>query len=469
MIVKRIPRIVYIATAIITLLAVNTNFFEEILAASLLLIFIFYLFWQENTPPVLLFGSIFQWISITIGYIYMLFSDVAHQDLLRRPFFAIDNINRAYWLSILGLFLFVIGLKSAISNLRLRQVTKQTIEQYDTIRVIIFYVFYNASSDFLFRELRFTIPGLAEPLHVLSFFKWSLFFMMIYLSSVRNEHRLLVFLVVFSEVVIGFSGFFSEFKEVLILYPIVYLSFNKLKIKQLIVLSLLVFFVVNIGIVWSYVKVEQRMFLSGGSRAQVVKVSKIDALKNLYQLTSEFNAQKYKLGLNAMVQRLYYIEYFSATIRNIPAKRDFMNGEILQEALKHVLMPRIFFPNKKYIDDSKQTTRLTGIHLANQNQGTSISAGYMAESYADFGSFYMFIEIFLIGFAIGYTYKTLINRSLNSFWSMAIVFPMFFLTNINGVNLIKIVGRIIMFFIVFLLINKFILPLLNQILLKSRK
>ncbi len=450
-----------------TVFSITTNFFEEILAASVMFILIFHLFWRERTPPVLLFGSLFQWLSITIGYLYILISKVEHNALLRHPEYSLERINTAYWLSILGLFFFVIGLKTAVGNYQFRAIKKQTIERYDTFRIIVFYVVYSIVSDFLFHQLRFTIPGLSEPIHVLGFFKWSLFFMMIYLSFAQNEYKLLVWIIMFGEIIIGFSGFFSTFKEVIILFPIVYLSFNKFTMKEFATLSLIIILAVNIGIVWTYVKVEQRMFLSGGDRAQVVKVSKIDALKNLYKLTSQFNAQKYEMGLNAMVQRLYSIEYFSATIKNIPQHKPFFDGEILEAAIKHVLMPRMFFPNKKHIDDSKQTTRLTGINLATAKQGTSISVGYMAESYADFGLFYMFFEIFLLGFTIGYIYKILSLTALNTLWSFAIVFPLFFLTNINGINLIKIVGRVIMFFIVFLLINKFILPLLHKLLLKN--
>ncbi len=459
-----INKIVYFALTILILLSFRTNFFEEILAAAILFAIIFHLFWAEKTSLVLLFGLLFQWLSISIGYIYILFSGEEHKNLLRRPYFALENINTAYWLSILGLLVFTIGLKLALYNSRPLKITKDLIAKYNVLKVIVVYIIFSIGSDILFHSIRFTVPGLSEPVSILGYFKWSLFFIMIYLSFVRNEYKIIVYIIMLIEILIGFSGFFSEFKNIFILFPIAYLSFNSLKIKQSILLTLLVFIIFNIGVAWTYVKVEQRNYLSGGSKSQVVKVSKIDALKNLYKLTGKLNKEKYYIGLTAMVQRLYSIEYFSATIKNIPEKKAFFKGEILQDAINHLLMPRILFPDKKIVDDSKQTSKLTGIYLESANKGVSISVGYMAESYADFGAFFMFVEIFIIGFVIGYIYKLLINGALNSFWSMAITFPMFFLVNINGINLIKVTGRLFMFLIVFFLINKFIISLLDQIL-----
>jgi len=360
----------------------------------------------------------------------------------------------------LGLFFFSLGIKLALINFKFEKINKTLVEKYSTVRVILFYIFFSIGSDLLFKEIRFTYPGLSEPMHILTFFKWSLFFIMIYISFVKNEYKLVVLLVVGIEIIIGFTGFFSTFKDVFFIFPIVYLSFNKLKQKQTFVITLLIIVVFNIGVVWTYVKGEYRMFLSGGERIQAVTVSKEEALEELYSLASQFSWAKYEIGLTAMIQRIYYIEYFSATIRNNP---DF-NGQIWTNAIKHVLMPRFFFPDKAVIDDSKQTYLLTGIDVAGVKQGTSISVGYMAESYADFGIFFMFFIIFILAFTIGLIYKTISKYSYNSLWSMAVIFPMFFIININGINAIKVTGKLFMFFIVFFLINKFLLQYIDEIL-----
>lgn len=432
----------------------------------LLLLIIFKLFWQEKTPHVILAALIFQWLTISIGYIYMMFSGIEHEKLLRRPFYAIDNINSAYWLSIIGLLVFSIGLKLSINKLNFKQPKQKLIQQYNTTKIIIFYIIFSIASDIIFKTIRYSIPGLAQPANILTYFKWSIFFFMIYISFSKKEQKNIVIIIISIEIIIGFSGFFSTFKDIFFMFPIAYLAFNKLKLKQNIIITIIAIIAFNIGIVWTYVKTEQRLFLSGGQRTQNVTVSKTDALKNLYSLTSKFNTTKYNIGLTGLIQRIYYIEYFSATIKNIPKNKPYFNGEIWKNAIEHILKPRILFPNKKTIDDSEQTKKLTGINLSGAKHGTSISIGYMAESYADFGPYYMFIAIFILGFTTGIIYKTLYKTAINQLWRMAIIFPMFFIININGINTIKITGQLFMFLIIFYPLNKFITPTINKIISK---
>lgn len=465
--INKPPKNIAFFSILIIVLSFTTEFYFEISAAMFLFLFLFILFWKEKTPPVILAALLLQWLAISIGYLYLSISSLEHKDLLRRPFYSLENINTAYWLSMIGLFIFSVGLKTPLFNYQFKMPDNKLIQKYDTFKVILFYIAFSIGSDMLFNGIRFIVPGLSEPVKMLGYFKWSLFFIMLYLSFTRNEHKTLVFIIMAVEIIVGFTGIFSTFKDIFYLFPIVYLSFNKLRIKQTAILIILAVIIFNIGVVWSYVKVEQRIYLSGGARAQIVTVSKLDALKHLYKLTSQFSWQKYDMGLTALIQRLYYIEYFSATIRYIPKYKAHFDGEIWKKAIKHVLMPRILFPNKEGIDDSKQTTNLTGIQLAGAKQGTSISVGYMAESYADFGTYYMFAAIFVLGFVIGLVYKLISNTAINSLWSVAMVFPMFYIININGMNAIKVTGKIFMFLIIFYLLDKFVLIFIDRIILNN--
>src|SRR5205814_3724135 len=81
------------------------------------------------------------------------------------------------------------------------------------------------------------------------------------------------------------------------------------------------------------------------------------------------------------------------------------NGRLWFDAVKHVFTPRAFFPGKGIIDDSARTTYYTGVLVAGLEQGTSISIGYMGESYIDFGPIGMFVPIFFLGLLYGYIYR----------------------------------------------------------------
>jgi len=383
--------------------------------------------------------------------------------LLWRPFYSLEYINQTYWLSIIGLLAFALGIKFAIINVRVKQISNSLLNNYDTFKIIIFYLVFSVLFVPISSFIRYTIPGLFQAFTLLNFFKWSLFFLMIYVSFKKDKHKKIVFIIIFIEFILGFSGIFSEFKDFLLLFPIVYLSFNKIQSrKQIVILTLLAIILINIGALWSYVKGEYRMYLSGGERAQVVVVDKKAALNKLWELTTKVNTETYKMGFEALIKRIYFLEYFSATVNYSKKYDKYLDGETWGNAIKHILMPRILFPNKKAIDDSKQTMKLTGIHLADSSQGTSISVGYMAESFADFGDFFMHFAIFFLGFILGNIYKLLTTKAINSLWAFAMVFPMYFLININGKNLIKIFGDTFYFLIVFFFLTKFIVPIIDS-------
>jgi len=461
---KNIPNPLYIIASFFLMSSIISGIYVlEIFTSFLLLIILFGLFYRINEAPVIVFALSFQWLSISISHLYLLFVDSSQEELLWRPFYSLEYINQTYWLSIIGLLAFALGIKFAIINVKVKQISTSLLNKYDTFKIIILYIAFTILFVPISNLIRFVVPGLFQAFTILNFFKWTLFFLMIYISFKKNEHKKIVLTIIFIEIILGFSGIFSEFKDYLLLFPIVYLSFNKIQSrKQIIILTTLAIVLINIGAIWSYVKGEYRMFLSGGKRAQIVIVDKKEALNKLWELTTKVNAETYKMGFEALIKRIFFLEYFSATVSYTTKHDKYLNGETWENAIKHVLMPRILFPNKKAIDDSKQTMKLTGIYLADASQGTSISVGYMAESFADFGGFFMHFAIFFLGFFLGSIYKFLTTKAINGFWAFAMVFPMFFLININGKNLIKIFGDTFYFIIIFFFLTKFIVPIIDK-------
>ena len=464
----KIPPAIYYISFSFSFFSLFSSYFFEITASFFMLILIFRLFWKENTPPIIITGLFFQWLSVSVGYIYIAFSKFEMTDLLWRPDYSLEQINTAFWLSLTGLLFFALGIRVGIRNIYPINISDSVIQKYSINKVIIFYLLFSFFSDALFKSIRFSVPGLAQPLNALLYLKWTLLFLLIYISVSKKERVVLVSIILFVEVIIGFTGYFSVFKDILIIVFIIWLTFNKVeKTKQIVFILLFSVFLFSIGALWSYVKVDYRTFLSGGERTQSVTVSKEDALKELMRLSSQVNFEKYQVGIKNLVKRLFFLEYFSATINHIPEKKPFSDGEIWANAIKHILMPRFLFPNKKSIDDSEQTMKLTGIRLANANQGTSISIGYIAESYADFGSFFMFIPIFLLGFLIGLFYKYLLLIQKNPLWAYGLVIPLYFFINIFGKNIIKIMGLLFWFFIIFNLIVFFFIPLIEKTIKKK--
>jgi len=468
---NNIPKLIYFISAFFILSSIIAGkYFEEVTFSFIILIVIFALFYKENEPPVIVIALTFQWLSIAIGHFYLLFFDATQSDLLWRPSYSLSEIDHTYWLSMISLVAFFIGLKIATYHIKVQLADNLLLQKYDTLKIIIAYIIFIVVFEPLANTLRFVMPGIYQALRALTYFKWTLFFLMIYISFKRNEKKKLVFTIIAIETLLGFTGYFSDFKDFMILFPVVYLSFNTIKgRKQIITIAIIAVVLINIGAIWSYVKVEYRPFLSGGIGSAQVTVSKQEALKKLWKLSSNITYRKYSLGFEALVKRIYFLEYFSATVNHIPKLRPFLDGEIWTKSLQHIFMPRLLFPDKEALDDSKQTYKLTGIRVAGANKGTSISTGYMAESYADFGEINMHLAILILGFALGLIYKQLLNNSLNQLWGFALIIPIYFLLNINGKSLIKIFGDTAYFFIAFYILKKFVVPFIDPYLFKNKE
>jgi hypothetical protein len=114
-------------------------------------------------------------------------------------------------------------------------------------------------------------------------------------------------------------------------------------------------------------------------------------------------------AFDSVVERLSYVTFFSRVLDRVPAQEAHANGELLKMALTNTLIPRFVYPDKPALpSDSYYTRRFAGVAVMGGN--TSISIGYMAEFYADWGLTGMFLSVLLYGFWIG-----LVHRGLRAF------------------------------------------------------
>jgi hypothetical protein len=108
--------------------------------------------------------------------------------------------------------------------------------------------------------------------------------------------------------------------------------------------------------------------------------------------------------------RVEYVDYFALALAYVPAVRPHTDGEQWLAAVRHILLPRLFFPEKPVLpSDSELTMRYTGWNLGGVTGGTSISLGYVAESYIDFGRTGMWLPIFLLGLLWGGMYRYFVS------------------------------------------------------------
>jgi hypothetical protein len=127
--------------------------------------------------------------------------------------------------------------------------------------------------------------------------------------------------------------------------------------------------------------------------------------------TEQVQRHHFEKGLEETLSRVAYTDFFGSAIKYVPETIEHTGGKLWGEAILHPLMPRILFRNKPAINDSDRTNTYTGVRVAGEKEGTSISIGYVGESYIDFGRFGMFIAIFLWGLFIGLCYWIIRTRA----------------------------------------------------------
>jgi hypothetical protein len=238
-------------------------------------------------------------------------------------------------------------------------------------------------------------------------------FLILYVALARPSARPLAAGVVILELILGLGGFFSGFKYILFL-AIIVLAGNQASTRRLVVQpAAIAVMILGLGLVtlWQAVKVDYREFLNRGTSSQEVLVPPSERFAFLIDRVSQVTLADLQAGFASGFKRVGYLEYFSAAMKQVPDRIPYQEGRLWGEAIEHIFMPRIFFPDKPVIDDSARTNEFTGVQVAGVDQGTSISIGYVGESYIDFGPILMFAPIFLLGLFLGWVYRWLSTRT----------------------------------------------------------
>ena len=140
----------------------------------------------------------------------------------------------------------------------------------------------------------------------------------------------------------------------------------------------------------------------------------------LLRLVSQLDANDMADASEDLLKRLSYTEYFGVVLDRVPAVLPHEGGALWWDAIRRPFMPRLFFPEKTIIDDTERTIRYVGLNRATMGFGTSMSIGYIAESYIDFGTFGMMVPIFGLGLLLGGFYRWIVGSDPSRLLGMAL-------------------------------------------------
>jgi hypothetical protein len=388
------------------------TFFGSLVSAAL-----FTLLWRTGEPPVLLFIATFQWMQ---AFTPVVSADFEGLRLAER--FGGAEIETAAWLSLLGVLCLATGMRFFASRQPARKAGRVSslANGLDGRKLLLAYIagmFLAVGAHYLGSQ----IAAARQLLTVVALIKWIPLFLLGWTTFQHRRAYSWLAVAVGCELVLGFSGFFSGFKSVLFLLLVVLagaaVRSTTLPWPRILGISGLA---LGLCVTWQAVKIDYRKFLNRGSGQQEVVVSFSARFAHLTDLVAGLNSQRLVDGALEGVYRLGYLDFFAYSIRNVPSRVPYQDGDLWFGAIKHVFMPRALFPEKKVTDDSARTNRFTFRNVAGADKGTSIGIGYMGESYIDFGPIGMFVPIFLLGVYSGWLYRWFVRRAANPLLGMAV-------------------------------------------------
>jgi len=305
--------------------------------------------------------------------------------------------------------------------------------------------------------------ALEQPMQALQYLKVLALFLMFTSVLMTGKGGKFVAIVFLFEVLSGFTGILSDFKAVFIQLAIAALAVRIRWTGMLGVMSVVMLAVlVVLALFWTGVKGEYRQLATGSDESQEIRSSLSDRLGYLGGRALAADQINWGEAAYALLVRFAYVDIFGSVIgvqENSPEP-----GVMRQwgDAISHVTQPRFLFPNKPMLSDTEVYVRLAKGNASEQmREGTSISVGYMAENFVDLGFPGMLAGILAIGLLAAGVCRYFMTRKKLP-WMVREGTVLVFIYSIarDGVemSLPKMIGAIMMFFLVYVLLVRFGYP-----------
>ncbi|MFY7762012.1 hypothetical protein [Aquidulcibacter sp.] len=295
--------------------------------------------------------------------------------------------------------------------------------------------------------------------------KWAGLFVLVWVAYRRPRFSILAIAVSLTEIGFGLGGFFGSFREpIYIVLGAILVAATRLRPSAMLLGGGAFFFMIWLASFWTYVKPDYREFVNQGTNSQVVLVPYGERMAYLFDAASNFDGGSFETGFNQLADRIAYVEYPAVVMGRVPSIIPHAHGEQTKKAILHVLLPRLLYPNKPPLElDTVLTNQYTGLHEG-FNEGTSISLGYMAELYIDYGVIGAVLGCLVIGLIIGFLYKQILQfNSVPSIFNVGLLMGTVLSLAIFETSLTKFIGSLLVAFITALMLQRLALPMLLKL------
>jgi hypothetical protein len=408
--IQGVPELRWIGASGLLLLSLLTA--NPLLTAAALLALALFalLLWRPGEPPILFLVVTFQWLQVT-----MRVADANARGLrvnemeasIYRP------LEPAIWLGLAALVVLAVGMRfgaGRASDVQTAHTAKVEAGRLQPSRLFIAYLVL-AFVGLLLTRFGWRYLGLSQVLVAVASLKAVPLFLLTCVAFRRRTGAWYVVAAILLEVLLGLGGYFAGFKTVFFIAFLGIMAVAPRLTRRGILAGTAAGVTLTVLILfWTSIKASYRPFLNQGTGAQVVTVPWPDRLAFLARAARNTTPSDLVGSIEPLVERVAYVRFLADAVNYVPAVLPHSDGAIWGGAIRHILMPRILFPQKLILpSDSELTARYTGARLAGGDQGTSISMGYVAESYVDFGFHGMWLPILLIGLLWGWMYRLILR------------------------------------------------------------
>jgi hypothetical protein len=409
--------------ALIVIAAYWTGYWISGLAVAVLLL-VWELLATEEGPPVLALALTYQWMQVTVGIFYAAFTG---QEL--------DAMIETDWQTMVLIGLgcvtcLAVSIFCGITLTRRRMAPPENAPELAFSGKLL-YAAYAASLLLtgIVQELAWRYPAFTQAILAVTFSHLALVFLLIrrFTRPEFEWHKMALLMAV--EVAIGFTGYFAGFREPLVMASIAMFEvFNRRDARHWMFVGVLVLVLGMTSLIWVSVRGQLRQEMD----EEVVTASRLERFDRARTVSSGIVSQSpsdYADAMSLLVDRLWAIRYPAMAVERVPLNVPHTDGQIMRDALTHLVTPRFLYPEKADLaSDSEMVRKYSGANVAGAESNTSIAFGYAAESYVDYGLPWMFIPVLIFGFLVGVAYQIWLSVIRHRELAVALVTVVFWLT-----------------------------------------
>lgn len=357
--------------------------------------------WRRDDAPIFPFILAFQWLQVTCGYVFFQITENVPSS------FPMGDIDQTVQIALTGLLLMAVAIRLSGEILRQGQSIEEPVYVWN-LRGLFWLVIALYAVNYVyvvntkaFGSLDVILERVLEVRQVPLLLLW--------FDVIRQQrHRLYLWVSLIWVFVPKLGSYFSDFKTPLLLLLVVsaaawkpwesgWWRFRAGGIVRTIAVAVAVVF---LTLTWQAgVKEEARKVYDAAAigsspidRVELFVTNAVTAVPVVFSDTQTV--------VEDLITRFWYVGFFSRVLEYVPAIEPHADGELLRMAVQNAFMPRFLFPNKPVQgSDSYLTRRFTGMLVSEES--SSISIGYMAEFYADWGLRGMYLSVFGYGLLMG--------------------------------------------------------------------